>query len=108
MAHNYLNELFSSFPSLVCDKEIVLVMLELLTVLRRSCLSEFLDEVSYMIFLSIYCKIANALFSDNNSTLRLTPFRPLTFPSLSPTITPFDNVFSENSTPTSALGSKLV
>ncbi|GAA5841119.1 hypothetical protein JCM5353_003658 [Sporobolomyces roseus] len=44
MAHNYLNELFSSFPSLVCEKEIVLVMLELLTVLRRSCLSEFLDE----------------------------------------------------------------
>ncbi|GAA5990191.1 hypothetical protein JCM5350_001078, partial [Sporobolomyces pararoseus] len=44
MALNYLNELFSSFPSLVCEKEIVTVMLELLTVLRRSCLSEFLDE----------------------------------------------------------------
>ncbi|GAA6012158.1 hypothetical protein JCM11491_001767 [Sporobolomyces phaffii] len=44
MALDYLNELLSSFPSLVCGKEVVTTMLELLTVLRRSCLSEFLDE----------------------------------------------------------------
>ncbi|GAA6062176.1 hypothetical protein JCM10212_005131 [Sporobolomyces blumeae] len=44
MAFNYLNELLSSFPSLVCEAEVVTVMLELLTVLRRSCLAEFLDE----------------------------------------------------------------
>ncbi|GAA5850869.1 hypothetical protein JCM3766R1_005907 [Sporobolomyces carnicolor] len=45
IAINFLNELFSSFPSLVVSHAgVVTTMLELLTVLRRSCLSEFLDE----------------------------------------------------------------
>lgn len=41
----YLNELLSSFPSLSCDSEIVTVLLEILTVLRRACQTECLDEV---------------------------------------------------------------
>ncbi|GAA5933147.1 1-phosphatidylinositol 4-kinase STT4 [Sporobolomyces koalae] len=43
-ALSYLNELFPSFPSLLFEKAVVTTMLELLTVLRRSCFSEFLDE----------------------------------------------------------------
>ncbi|GAA6029504.1 hypothetical protein JCM8097_003711 [Rhodosporidiobolus ruineniae] len=43
-ALRYLDNLLSSFPSLVCDLGVVTVMLELLTVLRRSCLAEFMDE----------------------------------------------------------------
>ncbi|GAA5996000.1 hypothetical protein JCM11641_004683, partial [Rhodosporidiobolus odoratus] len=43
-ALRYLDNILTSFPSLVCDLEVVTVMLELLTLLRRSCLSGFLDE----------------------------------------------------------------
>ncbi|BGP13672.1 hypothetical protein JCM10213_002240 [Rhodosporidiobolus nylandii] len=43
-AGRYLDNLLSSFPSLVCDLGVVTVMLELLTVLRRACLAEFTDE----------------------------------------------------------------
>lgn len=106
MAHNYLNELFSSFPSLVCEKEIVLVMLELLTVLRRSCLSEFLDEVIPIILRSFVLEIAD-VSTLGNSTRQLTPFQPLTFLLLFPTTTLSDNASCENFTPTFVLGSKL-
>ncbi|KAM0756315.1 hypothetical protein T439DRAFT_296348 [Meredithblackwellia eburnea MCA 4105] len=40
----YLNELVSSFPSLICDSSVVTSLLELLTALRRACQAEFLDE----------------------------------------------------------------
>ncbi|KPV75834.1 uncharacterized protein RHOBADRAFT_116, partial [Rhodotorula graminis WP1] len=43
-ALRYLDNLLSSFPSLVCNLGVVTVMLELLTVLRRACLDEFVDE----------------------------------------------------------------
>ncbi|GAA6004788.1 hypothetical protein JCM10207_001014 [Rhodosporidiobolus poonsookiae] len=43
-ALRYLDNLLSSFPSLVCNLGVVTVMLELLTVLRRACLAEFTDE----------------------------------------------------------------
>ncbi|GAA5822607.1 hypothetical protein JCM11251_004314 [Rhodosporidiobolus azoricus] len=43
-ALRYLDNLLSSFPSLVCDLGVVTVMLELLTVLRRACVAEFTDE----------------------------------------------------------------
>ncbi|GAA6000790.1 1-phosphatidylinositol 4-kinase STT4 [Rhodotorula paludigena] len=43
-ALKYLDNLLTSFPSLVCNLGVVTVMLELLTVLRRSCLDEFTDE----------------------------------------------------------------
>lgn len=44
-ALRYLDNLLTSFPSLVCDLGVVTVMLELLTVLRHSCLDELTDEV---------------------------------------------------------------
>ncbi|GAA5911601.1 1-phosphatidylinositol 4-kinase STT4 [Sporobolomyces salmoneus] len=46
LAYNFLNELFGNFPSLVTvdGGETARIMLELLTVVRKSCLSEFLDE----------------------------------------------------------------
>ncbi|GAA5861639.1 hypothetical protein JCM8547_000691 [Rhodosporidiobolus lusitaniae] len=43
-ALRYLDNLLSSFPSLVCDLGVVSVMLEMLTVVRRACASEYLDE----------------------------------------------------------------
>ncbi|KDE03986.1 hypothetical protein MVLG_05555 [Microbotryum lychnidis-dioicae p1A1 Lamole] len=43
-AIRYLNDLFTSFPSLLCSGEVVSTMLELLTVTRRACLAEFVDE----------------------------------------------------------------
>ncbi|BGP37895.1 Phosphatidylinositol 4-kinase stt4 [Rhodotorula kratochvilovae] len=43
-ALRYLDNLLASFPSLVCNLGVVTVMLELLTVLRRACLDEFVDE----------------------------------------------------------------
>jgi phosphatidylinositol 4-kinase len=47
-ALRYLDNLLTSFPSLVCDLGVVTVMLELLTVLRHACLDEFTDEVSLL------------------------------------------------------------
>ena len=46
VAMRYLNDLFSSFPSLLCNLQVITTLLELLTLLRRACLSEFTDEVS--------------------------------------------------------------
>ncbi|GAA6057472.1 hypothetical protein JCM3770_000778 [Rhodotorula araucariae] len=43
-ALRYLDNLLASFPSLVCNLGVITVMLELLTVLRRACLDEFVDE----------------------------------------------------------------
>jgi phosphatidylinositol 4-kinase len=43
----YLNDLFASFPSLLCSLDVVTVLLELLTALRRACLAEFVDEVRF-------------------------------------------------------------
>lgn len=42
----YLNDLITSFPSLICEASVVAAILELLTVLRRACQAEFVDEVS--------------------------------------------------------------
>ena len=45
MAERYLNRLITSFPSLMCDPPLVFAILEVLTLLRRACDNEFLDEV---------------------------------------------------------------
>ncbi|ORY78396.1 hypothetical protein BCR35DRAFT_304996 [Leucosporidium creatinivorum] len=44
VATRYANDLFANFPSLLCAEEVVTVLLEMLTVLRRACLAEFVDE----------------------------------------------------------------
>ncbi|TFK30200.1 atypical/PIKK/PI4K protein kinase [Coprinopsis marcescibilis] len=44
VASKYLNRLITSFPSLMCDPQLVFAILEVLTLLQRSCESEFLDE----------------------------------------------------------------
>ena len=46
MASKYLNRLITSFPSLMCDPPLVFAILEVLTMLRRGCENEFIDEVS--------------------------------------------------------------
>lgn len=49
----YLNDLIASFPSLLCEASVVNLLLELLTVLRRACQSEFTDEVCLIILDSL-------------------------------------------------------
>ncbi|RDB21005.1 Phosphatidylinositol 4-kinase stt4 [Hypsizygus marmoreus] len=44
IASKYLNRLITSFPSLMCDPPLVFAILEVLTLLRRSCENEFIDE----------------------------------------------------------------
>ncbi|KAK0463795.1 uncharacterized protein EV420DRAFT_1520089 [Desarmillaria tabescens] len=44
IAFKFLNRLISSFPSLMCDPPLVFAILEVLTLLRRSCENEFTDE----------------------------------------------------------------
>jgi phosphatidylinositol 4-kinase len=45
IASKYLNRLITSFPSLTCDPLLVFTILEVLTLLQRSCENEFVDEV---------------------------------------------------------------
>ncbi len=45
VASKYLSRLITSFPSLMCDPPFVFTILETLTLLRRACENEFLDEV---------------------------------------------------------------
>jgi phosphatidylinositol 4-kinase len=47
MASKYLNRLITSFPSLMCDPPLVFAILEVLTLLRRACENEFMDEVLF-------------------------------------------------------------
>ncbi|EKM55298.1 uncharacterized protein PHACADRAFT_255820 [Phanerochaete carnosa HHB-10118-sp] len=44
VASKYLNRLITSFPSLTCDPPLVFTILEILTLLRRACENEYLDE----------------------------------------------------------------
>ncbi|KAI6131993.1 hypothetical protein EDD16DRAFT_1821529 [Pisolithus croceorrhizus] len=44
VASKYLNRLITSFPSLMCDPTLVYAILECLTLLRRACDGEFIDE----------------------------------------------------------------
>ncbi|KAH9952080.1 atypical/PIKK/PI4K protein kinase [Amylocystis lapponica] len=44
VASKYLNRLITSFPSLMCDPPLVSAILEVLTLLRRACENEFVDE----------------------------------------------------------------
>lgn len=45
IASKYLNRLITSFPSLMCDPTLVFAILEVLTLLQRSCENEHIDEV---------------------------------------------------------------
>ncbi|GAA5971211.1 hypothetical protein JCM21900_000619 [Sporobolomyces salmonicolor] len=72
MALHYLNELLSNFPSLVCNEEVVGVMLELLTVLRRACLAEFIDEYTPVYhFHSAYSDFSVSLSDDYSMRNRI-------------------------------------
>lgn len=46
VAMKYLNAILTSFAALMCDRRIVFVLLEILTLLRRSCEDTLTDEVS--------------------------------------------------------------
>lgn len=47
VASKYLSRLITSFPSLMCDSQLVFATLEVLTLLQRSCDNEFVDEVCF-------------------------------------------------------------
>lgn len=53
-AAKHLNRLITSFPSLMCDPPLVFAILEVLTMLRKACEGEFLDEVSWI---SVTCTL---------------------------------------------------
>ncbi|KZT27321.1 atypical/PIKK/PI4K protein kinase [Neolentinus lepideus HHB14362 ss-1] len=44
VAAKYLNRLITSFPSLMCDSAFVYAILEMLTLVQRSCENEYTDE----------------------------------------------------------------
>jgi hypothetical protein len=92
----YLNELIASFPSLLCESTVVTVLLELLTVLRRACQAQFLDEVSPM--RSIRDEVLMRVCSTRPPT-RLSPTGPSSRSS-SPTTTRSERRFSQASTTT--------
>lgn len=48
IAFKYLNRLITSFPSLMCDPVLVFAILEVLTLLQRSCENEYVDEVIHL------------------------------------------------------------
>ena len=55
IASKYLNRLIMFFPSLMCDPPLVFSILEVLTLLRRSCEGEYVDEVRSRSLLYVYC-----------------------------------------------------
>ena len=50
VASKYLDRLVTSFPSLMCDPPFVIAILEVLTLLRQACESEFINEVRIALF----------------------------------------------------------
>lgn len=46
MAIRYLDKIFETFSALMCDRKIVFALLEILTLLQRSCEDAFTDEYS--------------------------------------------------------------
>lgn len=57
VASKYLHRLITFFPSLMCDPPLVFSILEVLTLLRRSCEGEYVDEVRHQSLLHLYCSI---------------------------------------------------
>jgi phosphatidylinositol 4-kinase len=46
VSRRFLDRLVPSYPSLLCNKEVVVALLEILTLLRQGCEGEYLDEYS--------------------------------------------------------------
>lgn len=49
-ALRYASRLLQTFPSLMCDRRVVFTLLEILTLMRRSCELQYTDEVCLLIF----------------------------------------------------------
>lgn len=45
-ALNYARQIIETFSALLCDRQVVFTLLEILTLLRRSCELQYTDEVS--------------------------------------------------------------
>ena len=54
VALKHLDAILTSFAALMCDRQIVFVLLEILTLLRRSCEDVYTDEVSIYDSQSLY------------------------------------------------------
>lgn len=106
VATRYANDLFANFPSLLCAEEVVTVLLEMLTVLRRACLAEFVDEVS---LLNKPSQLRKLNLHAHRSTPRLSrsTLDAATSPSYFLTTTPFATRSSAISTATPEHGSRL-
>jgi phosphatidylinositol 4-kinase len=55
VASKYLHRLITFFPSLMCDPPLVFSILEVLTLLRRSCEGEYVDEVRPQLLFHVSC-----------------------------------------------------
>lgn len=65
-AFKFLNRLLTSFPSLMCDPPLVLAILEVLTLMSRSCEDEYTDEVGCSLH-SSFNNITHVNFSTTHS-----------------------------------------
>ncbi|KAG6336316.1 hypothetical protein ID866_2765 [Astraeus odoratus] len=65
LASKYLNRLIKSFPSLMCDSTLVYAILECLTLLRRACDNEFVDEVSEFSSVDMQQLFMQIILTDN-------------------------------------------
>jgi hypothetical protein len=54
MASKYLDRLITSFPSLMCDSNLVFAILDVLTLLQNACDGEYIDEVGTIPVRRIY------------------------------------------------------
>lgn len=49
VALNYAKQILETFSALLCDRKVVFTLLEILTLLRRSCELQYTDEVNKMV-----------------------------------------------------------
>ena len=45
VARNYAKQIVETFSALLCDRQVVFTLLEILTLMRRSCEMQFTEEV---------------------------------------------------------------
>jgi phosphatidylinositol 4-kinase len=48
VALGYARQILETFSALLCDRQVVFTLLEILTLMRRSCEMQYTDEVGYM------------------------------------------------------------
>lgn len=63
-ALGYARQILETFSALMCDRLVVFTLLEILTLMRRSCELEYNDEVSCQIQIPYYLPLINLVLAD--------------------------------------------